>query len=193
MEQDTAIHDSDWARAEGMDVWKFKYSLKPGNYDTDVWLEQWDKDSTAPRRLTFGKTSSKKVIDGGNLIVSVMDPATTQDERNKTWRVTMSRHEDSKKLAWSKSSDLITDPFALIVGARTMAAIDQEKVKLNKEITLVTWAGGNPCTTSDHATNIRLNARTVYLKMRVMPEGELMKAEQSSQQGKLRQWDAYWE
>lgn len=166
----------DAARGLGMKLWKFEYTLTPGKYHIDVWLEQLDTGTTISDKLTDGKASTDKITDGGNIVIGLSDPATTRSEDNLVWRVGVSREEttDAKRSMSSDATHLIKNPFLDVPGdpggPQMHSSVEKKDLELNKEITLIEWAAGTPMM---HTNGAYRNARTVYLKMKIMPHGEL--------------------
>jgi len=172
------VHDkdagnNDVARALGMDLYKFNYTVDSAAYDVDVWLEQWDQGSSEPVRLTEGKTSHGNPFTKGDIVFSRADDVTTVEGGRAFWRIGFSWADNAKTTVSSRDQKIIKNPLHGIPGGQMNSSITKSDIKLREDISLVTWSAGAPCMVSNHETNVRVNARTVYLKMKVMPHGEL--------------------
>lgn len=168
------ISSDDISRLLGAQTGKFKYTLPEGNYDTDIWLEQLDANTTEPELLVLLKNAAGTSSNGGTIWVSRTDPATTITEKNKVWKLVIVSENsiDGKSNNASASANyLLKNPLRDLPikeqnGILASSKLDQRVIELGKEITLMQWAGGPP---TESVRGGVTNFRHVYLKMKVVP------------------------
>jgi hypothetical protein len=169
--REVSIEGQDVANALGAEVWKYEYRLKRGKYDVDLWLESWDRGSSTPRRLTYGTGTCLEEITGGDVVLSVMDPATTESERGKVWRFGQ-YHAFKGPKVFSRGAVLLDNPLRLH-GGGSKGESPKGDIRSGSDIALITWGSGAHSTTAGvHEHNLEINDVTLYLKMRVSPQKE---------------------
>jgi len=136
------VEGYDIARAFGMQVLKFEFSLPDGQYDIDCWVEGWSKGAKEPLRLTMGKSQIKEVFSKGNIIISILDVATNNEDKDKNIKITISKEyiHKGKQVHIDSYSIIVENPLYGLSNSGS-ETYSKEPIKLDKDINLFTILG----------------------------------------------------